>query len=130
MAKVSGHCFAYDLIKQTMRKMTPLNVVRYNHAACMIGPRLFVFGGRNNRNEQLATIEVCNIKNLSSDETEKSWDKFLLEQIEPRYNCVFCPVSKRELLILGGTDKGAREDAFIYDALNRSTRLVKSEIGH
>ena len=51
MTKVSGHCFAYDLFKQTLTKIAPLNIVRYSHAACIIGSRHYVFGGRNNRNE-------------------------------------------------------------------------------
>ena len=124
MTKVSGHCFAYDLLKQTMTKITPLNVVRYSHAACIIGSRQYVFGGRNNRNEQLANIEICEIGNNAAQ-----WENLLLDQVEPRFFSVFCPISEREILILGGRDKDYRKDAFIFDIFNKQTRLVKSDIG-
>ena len=70
---------------------------RYSHSTCELIENLFTYGGLNNNEEPLSTVE-----RLSSQDSWQDWKLIAIEGILPRLYTVFCPINDEELLIYGG----------------------------
>ena len=71
-----------------------------------------------------ASLEILDIGRRSLN-----WDFILLENVSPRKDCLICPVSPKELLLLGGTGKGHLADAYLMDIETNKARNIKEDKG-
>ena len=86
---------------------------RSHHSSCVVGRRLFVFGGRvrHGSNNQLFMIEL-GVKKLY-------WQEIRVTGALPgsRYGAALCSVGKNRLVLYGGMPSLVHTDLYLFDGL-------------
>ena len=104
---------------------------RAGHGSCIMGARLYVFGGFRDTKEgkkvALNSFEWIKVSKLSSIQL-MSWASVNLQvNIPGRYFHVFCPANDRQILIYGGWDnRKFYMDAFLFDIEDQNIKQIKS----
>ena len=78
-------------------------MAREKNNSCSLGQCLYTFGGGDDNNELLRSIERLDVKSLLEGKAV-SWD--LIEPdcqaFTPRYDIAVSPISETEILVMGG----------------------------
>ena len=79
-------------------------MARQSNNSCSLGQCLYTFGGIDDNDKYLRSIERLDVKRLLEGKAV-SWD--LIEPdcqaFTPRYNIAVSPVSETEILVMGGS---------------------------
>ena len=101
---VTDECFAYLVEENTWIELPNLVMARESHSSCVLGNKVFVFGGHESRGI-LNAIEVLEQSCIDPAEVLMPWQLINTNfGIAPRMNALFCPIYERTLLVSGGFD--------------------------
>ena len=127
LASVELYCITSD----SWSDAPDLNVSRCCHSSCTLGDRVYVVGGfqyailRN-----LNSIEYINAEDFLAHRDGSVWVQIEVDNstLRPRNFCIFCPVSSREIVIMGGfnwDDERDLGDVLVFDTEDETfTRLA------
>ena len=92
---------AFDIHGKTwIQKALPsFKKPRVCHVSCILGEKIYIFGGVTNDNVSLRSIEIFDIQ--QSDKAKK-WELLILDALTKRSDIALCPISDHEILIMGG----------------------------
>lgn len=125
---VARYCLASDEWKE----ISELNQARVSASACSLSGSAYVFGGRDDSDDFLNTIEkLGSFASLSAATTESgplhSWKVIQLptDLLTPRNSAAFGPLNSHEIAILGGVrDNIFLKDVFVFDTETETVKKV------
>ena len=116
----------YDIKKDNWKEGPSLQVARQSANTTFIKNCLYIFGGENENEGSLNSLEVLDI-----DAATKKWDLILLDRINIRNLSIVCAINYKEILIMGGKYQNYdgkdifTEDSFIYNVNRKEARPIE-----
>ena len=129
-AQPIAQCESYDPLSDEWNNLPNLNIARSGHSCTQMGNlKLFVFCGRDGSWKNLNSIELLNF----NDDTNGKWNliKVSDKKLPTRYNPLVVPMSKSEILVMGGGSSNIASDSdlHIYNSdTNKVKRLARSKL--
>ena len=94
----------HDLAEDSWSEMPSLNVARSQASSCILGRRVYVFGGCGDGESYLNSIEYLKLSSRQDESQGLAWMIVSLEMVTPRINPVLCPLNERQIVLIGGSD--------------------------
>ena len=79
----------YDIKKDIWTDGPPFNVARNAHSSCLIGSKVFIFGGEDIDGSIINTIESFDVEGQ-----DQAWERINLEAVTPRIYSVVSPLNQ------------------------------------
>ena len=100
--------------------MVSLNEARRSHSSCILGSKIFVFGGRVGEGIFLDSIESLDLS------YNQVWQLFRVQTFTPRCAAAVCAFSPTQIVIIGGEYFNGcyHSDVIVYNDKERSALQV------
>lgn len=115
-------------------EVSSLRSARYRASACSLGKRVYVFGGKDHKNEENYSIEILIRPGSKLVSEIPAWYHFPLskDSFNACIDTIFVPLNEHEIVILGGYRSAwlaNSSQVVIYDTKTRKVEKLSGVSG-
>lgn len=124
----------YDVAEDTWSLAPSFKIARNAHSSCVVGSKLYIFGGEDAEGTLINTIESYDVEGPVKNEDELAWERINVDAVTPRIYSIVSPLSLSDVVIMGGDYKAnggwhLYADVVVYNDIARTAERINVHAG-